>query len=101
MFDDPRLCSTSALFASAFMSDTDPFQPRALISEGESEKSVSHVCAARGRNRVRRLLIGANPPDVWVNLWKTGSGRAKLQGCAEFTAIYIWLNFATHQKYCS
>lgn len=48
MFDDPRLCSTSALFASAFMSDTDPFQPRALMSEGERETPARHVCAATG-----------------------------------------------------
>lgn len=48
MFDGPRLCSTSALFSSAFMSDTDPFQPRALMSEGVSEMPASHVCAATG-----------------------------------------------------
>lgn len=44
MCDAPRLCSTSALFASAFMSDTDPFQPRAPMSEAESEDA----CVAGG-----------------------------------------------------
>lgn len=58
-----RLCSTSALFASAFMSDTDSFsRERRVLSGGGGEAGYPGRTSAAPPADARRLLIGG-PPD--------------------------------------